>query len=107
MSNIDIYPQNKLFARKENGKWGYTDKNGIKKVDYIYDMVTEYNFYGFAGIKKGDKWGVLDFSGKVLVEPKYKIDETTNPPDFIGKYYKTRKGLEEIYYTDQINEEGN
>ena len=49
-------------------------------------MVTELNEYGFAGIKKDGKWGVIDSSGKVIVEPTYDLGNTYNP-SFVWKYY--------------------
>ncbi len=41
------------------------------KVSYQYDKVTEFNEYGFAGILKDKKWGVLNKDGSVLIEPTY------------------------------------
>ena len=32
-------------------------------------MVTEFNKYGFAGIKKGGKWGVVNIKGEIIQEP--------------------------------------
>ena len=40
--------------------WGHTDKNGNTVVSIIYDKVTEFNEYGFAGLKQNGKWGVID-----------------------------------------------
>ena len=48
-------------------------------------MVTEINEYGFAGINQAGKWGVVDETGKVIVEPSYEI-ESYYFPKFIGKY---------------------
>ena len=66
-------------------------------VDYIYDMVTDVNKYGYAGIKQNGKWGVIDRLGKVKVEPTYEIN--SNQPEFIGPYYQVIYGNGEIYYT--------
>lgn len=101
-SNIEIYPQNTLFAAKEGEKWGFIDKEGNSKVDYQYEKVTEFNSYGFAGIKLDGKWGVIDQEGNVLVEPIYVLSDMAGEPDFIGKYYRVISGYGETYYTDEI-----
>lgn len=97
ISNIDVFKNNKIFAQKFRGKWGFIDSNGNKVVDYEYDKATEVNKYGFAGIMKDDKWGIVDSEGKVIVEPKYELND--NEPTFIGEYYQVIYGNGEIYYT--------
>ena len=96
----EVFANNKLFAKSENGKWGFVDSNGNTKVDAIYEKVTEFNQYGFAGIKQDGKWGVIDEQGKVILKPKYEFDNKIEP-DFIGKFYKTTYGFGEVYYTDK------
>lgn len=86
-----------LVAKKQNSKWGFVDKNGNVKVEYIYDMVTDFNIYGYAGIKKDGKWGVINLEGNIILEPTYEIEE--NQPQFIGKYYRVDLGYGEIFYT--------
>ena len=61
------------------------DKSGNIVVDCKYDVVTELNEYGFAGIVQENKWGVIDENGKVVVVPEYEID-TYYTPTFVGKY---------------------
>lgn len=97
ISNIDVFRNNKIFAQKFRGKWGFIDSNGNKVVDYEYDKATEVNEYGFAGIMKNDRWGVVDSEGKIIVEPKYELND--NEPTFIGEYYQVIYGNGEIYYT--------
>lgn len=99
LTNIQVYSNNKLFAKNQNGKWGFVDINGQKVVDYIYDKVTEFNKYGFAGIKKDGKWGSIDEQGNILIEPTYELNEEIEP-SFIGKYYQVTYGYGEVYYTD-------
>ena len=55
-----------------------------RALGYKYDEVTEVDEYGFAGIKKGGKWGVINSNGDVILEPTYESDELS--PIFIGKY---------------------
>ena len=56
----EILTENKLFAIYKDGKWGFEDKDGNIKVDCSYEYVTEFNRYGFAGVKQNGKWGVID-----------------------------------------------
>ena len=84
--NTEVYKDYKLYSyRAEDGKWGYKDASGNVVVDCRYDLVTELNQYGFAGIYQEGKWGVIDASGKVVVVPSYEID-TYYLPSFMGEY---------------------
>ena len=103
LQNTSIFTENILFAYQENGKWGFKDKEGNTVIQPIYDMVTECNSYGFAGIKQNDKWGVIDKNGNILVEPVYSID--WEEPEFIGKYCRLNFGYGLEYYTDELVEE--
>ena len=86
VQNTEVYPNAKMYAyQDENKKWGFVDKNGKIIVNCKYDIVTEFNEYGFAGICQDGKWGVLDEKGKELVIPSYEI-ETYYFPKFVGKY---------------------
>ena len=86
LTGKDIYINNNLFAYKQNGKWGFVNKSGQIVVECIYDMVTETNEYGYAGIKKDGKWGSIDANGQVVQEPIYELEDIQ--PTFIGKIYK-------------------
>ena len=79
--------ENQLFADKKGNKWGYVDLKDKTQVDYIYDQVTEFNEFGYAGVKKDGKWGVMNSDGVVILEPTYVISND-NSPVFIGIYYK-------------------
>ena len=63
-------------------------------------MVTELNTCGFAGIRKDDKWGVINSNGEIIVEPTYEIE--WNSPEFIGPYVKLNFGYGMIYYTKEL-----
>lgn len=97
VSNINVIKEAELFAKKSNNKWGFVDKNGNIKIQYTYDMVTELNEYGYAGIKLNGKWGVINSEGKIIQEPIYDLQELE--PQFIGKYYKVDLGYGENFYT--------
>lgn len=85
VKNTEVYSDLKLYSIEQDGKWGFADKMGNVVVDCKYDIVTELNEYGFAGIYQEGKWGVVDENGKVVVVPSYEI-ETYYSPKFIGKY---------------------
>jgi hypothetical protein len=86
VSNTEVYKDLNIYAyQTDDGKWGFADKNGNIVVDCKYDIVTELNQYGFAGICQDGKWGVIDQNGKVIVVPSYEI-ETYYEPSFVGKY---------------------
>lgn len=99
LSASEVFPNNKLYAKKINGKWGFVDKNGELKITNEYDMVTELNEYGFAGIKKDGKWGVINENGEIIQEPTYKLQSIS--PIFIGKYYKSEEWYGNDYFTNK------
>jgi len=101
-TNIEIFSNNKFFAKEQNGKWGFVDKEGNMKIDFIYDQVTEFNKNGFAGINKNGKWGSINEQLEILQEPIYTFDSRYAEPNFIGKYYKMVTSFGESYYTDEI-----
>lgn len=100
----EVFPNNKLYAKQINEKWGFVDKNGDLKVKNEYDMVTEFNEYGFAGINKKGKWGVINSNGEIVQEPIYDIEWVS--PNFIGKFYQSKEWRGDLYYTDKVEEEG-
>lgn len=99
----ELFPDNNIYAELIDGKWGFVDKDGNLVVDNIYDMVTEINEYGFAGILLDGKWGVINSEGEIIQEPVYEIDSLA--PDFIGIYYKANDWYGDNYYTNEIDEE--
>lgn len=99
-TNKEILQNNLLFADVKDGKWGFVDKEGNVKLKYEYDEVTEFNEYGFAGIKKDGKWGSIDSKGNIVLEPTYELSADNAEIDFIGKYYKFIYGYKKFYYTD-------
>lgn len=100
LENTTIYANNRLYTYKEKSKWGFKDSNGNIVVKPIYDMATEFNKYGYAGIKSNDKWGVIDQEGNIIKEPIYKLDQAMEP-SFIKEYYKVDLGYGEPYYTKE------
>ena len=101
ISYKNLYSNNKLYAKKINGKWGFIDKADKLIIQNEYEMVTEFNNYGFAGIKKDGKWGVVNSEGTIIQEPIYELKWEN--PSFIGKYYKVQAWGEQ-YYSSQIEQ---
>ncbi len=60
LKNIEVYPNNKLFVKVENNRYGFVDYNGNVVVDCQYDKAYELNEYGFATVKKDGKWGAIE-----------------------------------------------
>lgn len=100
VENKQVLQKQTVFAWEKDAKWGIVDKEGKAIVENKYDKITDFNDYGFAGVRLVDKWGVVDTEGKVIVEPEYKFASTLEP-NFIGKYYQVTFGFGEIYYTDE------
>lgn len=101
-SNKDVYTANTLFVIKENGKYGFVDKDGKVVVEAKYDDATEQNDYGYVGVKKDGKWGSLDQFGKVVIEPTYTIKDE-NDVDFVGRWHVCAD-KNANYYTDVDDE---
>lgn len=95
----DILTNNKLFLSKQNGKYGFVDNKGNIVVDYIYDDATEFNQYGYAGVKKDGLWGSLNKEGNIVIEPTYQLDENL-VIDFVGKWH-LGLDLNMNYYCDK------
>ena len=100
LESKNLFTENTLFAKKINDKWGFVDKNGNIVIQNDYEMVTDFNEYGFAGIKLDGKWGVIEqATQKIIQEPIYELDWAQ--PTFIGKYYRVRD-WGDLRYSDDI-----
>lgn len=97
VDSTEVYSKNKLFSYNENKKWGFKDKNGNVVVKAEYDFVTEFNIYGYAGIKRNNLWGVIDSQGNIIKEPTYELEQN---PNFIKEYYEVDLGYGNPYYTN-------
>ena len=97
LTNKEVYPNNSIYAKQENGLWGFEKRDGSLVVECKYDKVTELNSYGFASVLKDGKWGAVDKDGKEVVAPTYELEDV---PTFIGKYYQVIYGFGETYFTN-------
>lgn len=86
-TNKEMLATNTLFLVKENGKFGYENKNGDRVVDCIYDDAKEQNEFGYCAIKKDGLWGSLKSDGTVVAKPNVNLDEYLYV-DFIGDWYR-------------------
>lgn len=82
----EVSPQNNLFLFEENGKLGFVNEKNNIIVPAIYDDAKTQNDFGYIAVSRNNKWGVLDYTGNVLVEPS--LDLSKNPKiEFIKNYY--------------------
>ena len=82
----DILTANTLFLVKQNGKYGYQNKNGQLVVDCIYDDAKEQNEFGYCAVKKDGVWGVLKSDGTVVLKPSVNLDNNLEI-DFINDWH--------------------
>lgn len=97
-TNKDVFSTNTLFINKQNGKYGFVNKDGKVVVEHIYEDATEQNDYGFCAVKKDGKWGAIDQYGNVVVEPTYTL-LNNKIINFIGKWHVCADSNAN-YYTD-------
>lgn len=81
----EVLTTNTLFLVKENGKYGYENKNGERVVDCIYDDAKEQNEFGYCAVKKDGLWGALKSDGTVIVTPSKNLDDYLYV-DFISQW---------------------
>ena len=82
----DVIPENTVFARKVDGKWGYVDRQGKTIIDFKFDMATDVNEFGYGAIKLENKWAVIDANGNQITDFVYELP--TIEPTFIKEFYK-------------------
>lgn len=99
----ELYPNNKLYASKQNGKWGFVDSNGKQVILNKYEMCTE-QFGNYVAFKQDGKWGICDTDGNIVLQPTYTLAK--NNVKFLGIYYQINEyygvpvycGTEEYYF---------
>ena len=93
--NKDIFNTNTLFLIKENGKYGYVNKDGKVIIECVYDDAKEQNAYGYCAVQKDGKWGSINSNGVIAQDTN--VDLTNNIYiDFIGNWHLNITG---DYYT--------
>ena len=86
-TNKEVLATNTLFLVKENGKYGYDNKDGERIVDCIYDDAKEQNKFGYCAVNKNGKWGALKSDGTVVVEPVRDLNNYLYI-DFISEWHR-------------------
>ena len=85
VSNTIVYPNNNIYAYCEDGKWGYKNKDGKIIISPVYDLATDLDEFGFAGILLDEQWGVVNSKGEVIKQPTFNL-EIYYLPTFVGEY---------------------
>ena len=88
----EILIDNLIFAKEQDGKWGFVNSSGNIIIDYQYDLTQDVNEYGYAAIKQNGKWGTVNANGEFVLDPVYEINDIE--PIFIGEYYKKSENYE-------------
>ena len=86
IASKDALKDNNLLLIKENGKYGYVNRDGAKVVECMYDDATEQNKFGYSAVMINGKWGCLAQNGSVLVEPSVTLENSLKV-DFIGGWH--------------------
>ena len=86
-NNTEVISTNTLFLFKQNGKYGYKNKNGEIIVDPIYDDAKEQNSFGYCAVKRNGLWGSLKSDGTIILSPSVNLDDYLYI-DFIGKWHR-------------------
>lgn len=95
-TNKEVLTTNTLFLVKENGKYGYENKNGKRVVDCIYDDAKEQNEFGYCAVNKDGKWGALGSNGAVILEPSLDLDDYLYI-NFIGEWHNYKELQLNVY----------
>ena len=85
-NNREVYPNNTLYANKNEDKYGLENKDGKLVVSNQYEDITDQNEYGFVAVKKDGKWGIIDQYGNVTAETKFELDDISKIT-FVGKWH--------------------
>ena len=85
-----------LLLAKKDGEWGFFDYSAtlIQPLGKFNDM-KPFNQNGLAQIKLNSKWGLIDLSGKIVLQPQF---------NWIGGF--NENGLAKINKGGRINSQG-
>lgn len=97
--HIDIFTEkymfNELILVKKNGKYGYLNRNLKVVIDFGYfskaEQITEH---GFAIVKKGSFYGVIDKTGKLIIPLEYSLIKHPSRPyqGYYNEFYIKKNG---------------
>lgn len=88
-----------LFPVLNNeGLWGYVNRQNRLQLKHQYSSVTPFS-YGYASVKKGNYWGLIDVMGNEVMKMDYqKPIEVISPLKI--KYLKSGVGYLEVLISD-------
>ncbi len=69
-SYIDRYSHQRAMFKDSNGKFGFLNEDGQVAVPAEYDEAVRFSD-GLAAVRVRDKWGYIDLSGKMVIEPQF------------------------------------
>lgn len=102
----EVYPSNNLYLYEENGKIGFVDERNNVIVPAIYDDARVQNEYGFIAVSRNNKWGVINYTGDVIVEPSLDFKDYTSI-HFINNYYLDKNEELQMYRQAKIKSNKN
>lgn len=81
------------------GTYGYLSENGTEITEAIFNGGKGFMEEGFAAVRKGDKWGLINTQGKIVIPIEYQsIGE-----EFVDGVIEANKQ----FYTDRYDTSGN
>lgn len=78
----------------DSSMWGYINRGNRVQIKPIYDYVLPFH-YGYASVKKGRFWGLIDVTGRVVMEFNYRKPIEIISPKRI-RYLESGVGYKEI-----------
>ncbi len=62
--HIDFFSEERALVRKEDGKWGYIDKNGVEIIPAVYEKASQF-YHGLASVTEDGVDSFIDTTGTV------------------------------------------
>lgn len=85
------YAQTSLYpAQGDNGKWGFANSEGMIVINAEYDQADYFTERGIALVKKGDKYGFIDTTGKIVMP--FRFDKMYLTPELENHFAVARVG---------------
>lgn len=66
------FMNNRARCRAEDGSYGFINPLGVRVIPPVYDAADDYTD-GFAVVSKNNKYGVIDTSGKFVINAEYQF----------------------------------
>jgi hypothetical protein len=60
-----------LLKVKLDGLYGFINIDGEEIIPPTYDDARDFSKHGFAQVKKGEKWGVINTAGEIVIDIKH------------------------------------